>query len=82
MLCHKQGHDKSRTTLNRIETRFKMSERGIRVVSLFKKLKSFFTIPSVPKLDETWWGPANTNTEDETIRPFKVNVPEEVSKYF
>ncbi|XP_045464544.1 juvenile hormone epoxide hydrolase 1-like isoform X1 [Harmonia axyridis] len=42
------------------------------------KFVSFFDVPPVPKLEETWWGPGTKGSEDVGIRPFKITVPDEV----
>ena len=36
-------------------------------------------VPEVPKLKSTWWGPGQPRKVDESIRSFKINVPEEVN---
>lgn len=50
-------------------------------IFIYRKIKKFFAIPNVPKLEETWWASGNKFTEDGTIERFEINVPEEVSKY-
>lgn len=41
--------------------------------------KLLFEIPPLPKLENTWWGPGESGEDDTAIRPFKVNVPDEVN---
>ncbi|XP_030766077.1 juvenile hormone epoxide hydrolase 1-like [Sitophilus oryzae] len=49
---------------------------GLLVIAYFF-LKSS-KIPPVPTIEETWWGPGSPKKEDATIKPFKINVPDEV----
>lgn len=37
-----------------------------------------FSVPPLPELEETWWGPKGD--VDTAIRPFKINISEEVRK--
>lgn len=41
--------------------------------------RTFFEVPSAPTLEETWWGPGQSTKEDTSIKPFKINVGEDVS---
>lgn len=44
----------------------------------YKVHRALFEVPPLPKIEETWWGPGKPGKEDTTIRPFKINVSEEV----
>lgn len=46
---------------------------------VYRKIKNFFTIPDVPKLEDTWWGPGDPQTVDISIKEFKINIAEDVS---
>lgn len=39
-------------------------------------------IPSIPTLEEKWWASGSPQKEDTTIRPFKINISDEVNTYF
>ncbi|KAJ8938571.1 hypothetical protein NQ314_011430 [Rhamnusium bicolor] len=48
---------------------------------LYLKVKSiFYKIPPHPKLEDTWWGPRDQSKEDSSIKPFKINISDEVLK--
>lgn len=36
-------------------------------------------VPPVPTIEEKWWGPGNALKEDSAIKPFKINIPDQVS---
>lgn len=42
------------------------------------QIKGMLDAPEVPKLDEPWWGPGKPGQDDTAIKPFKINVPDEV----
>lgn len=45
------------------------------------QINSLLEVPPVPKLEEVWWGPGGRPAEEDTaIKPFKINVPNEVSE--
>ncbi|XP_044270184.1 juvenile hormone epoxide hydrolase 2-like [Tribolium madens] len=48
------------------------------ILKFVNKIKRFFKIPTVPYLEETWWGPRDKSEEDTSIQPFTVKVPDEV----
>ncbi|KAF7279219.1 hypothetical protein GWI33_007537, partial [Rhynchophorus ferrugineus] len=35
-------------------------------------------LPPVPTIPETYWGPGQPKPDDTTIRPFKIDIPDEV----
>ncbi|CAG9824999.1 unnamed protein product [Phaedon cochleariae] len=46
---------------------------------IFMKVKPLLEVPPVPKIEDTWWGPGQPGKSvDTSIRPFKINVPDEV----
>lgn len=45
---------------------------------VYRKIKFFFEVPAMPKLEQIWWGPGDPKTEDVTIEPFVINVSDEV----
>lgn len=52
---------------------------AIIAVVVYKKIvATFYEIPPVPELHDTWWGPREPSKEDTEIRPFKISVPDEV----
>ncbi|CAH1183115.1 unnamed protein product [Phaedon cochleariae] len=51
---------------------------GLGVVT-FIKVKPLLEVPPVPQMEDTWWGPGQPGKSvDTSIRPFKINVPDEV----
>lgn len=42
------------------------------------KVRSLGDAPPLPKIEDTWWGPADRSTIEHEIRPFKINVPDQV----
>lgn len=34
--------------------------------------------PSVPKIEETWWGPGLPTEQDKSVKPFKINISDKV----
>lgn len=46
------------------------------VVVVYFKLNSY---PEVPVYPDTWWGKGDPSKEDTTIRPFKIDIPKNVS---
>ncbi|EFA00566.1 Juvenile hormone epoxide hydrolase 1-like Protein [Tribolium castaneum] len=44
------------------------------------QISKLFETPPVPKLENTWWGPRDPSKEDTAIKPFKINVSDEVLK--
>lgn len=44
------------------------------------QISKLFDTPPVPKLENTWWGPRDPSKEDTSIKPFKINVSDEVSR--
>ncbi|KAJ8948747.1 hypothetical protein NQ318_017916 [Aromia moschata] len=54
---------------------------GILILSAllyFKVIKPLYDVPPVPQLKETWWGSGDPAQEDTSIRPFKINVSDEI----
>ncbi|CAH1183113.1 unnamed protein product [Phaedon cochleariae] len=48
-------------------------------VLMFTKVRPLLEVPPIPKIEETWWGPGQPGKSvDTSIRPFKINVPDEV----
>ncbi|KAI4471860.1 epoxide hydrolase 1-related [Holotrichia oblita] len=45
------------------------------------KLSQLSTVPPVPKLENEWWASGKPSEIDTSIRPFKINVSQEVSTY-
>lgn len=49
------------------------------LLALYLGGSGFWQSPSVPKLEPQWWGPGQQPAkEDTSIRPFKINVPDDV----
>lgn len=41
----------------------------------------YLTAPvTLPTLQETWWGPGLPTKEDTSIKPFKINISDEVGR--
>ncbi|XP_063219742.1 juvenile hormone epoxide hydrolase 1-like isoform X2 [Bacillus rossius redtenbacheri] len=38
--------------------------------------KTLNTVPSMPKLESKWWGRGQPQRVDQSIRPFKINIPQ------
>ncbi|XP_044269723.1 juvenile hormone epoxide hydrolase 1-like [Tribolium madens] len=38
----------------------------------------YLLTPTIPTLENTWWGSRDPTTEDTSIKPFKINISEEV----
>lgn len=49
-------------------------------VTFYVKIKSIFDPPEKPQVDDIWWGPGDPSKTDTSIRPFKINIPDSVSK--
>lgn len=47
----------------------------------YRTYSCLYSIPPLPELKEIWWGPGDAKSAklDTTIKPFKINVPDEVS---
>lgn len=48
-------------------------------ITVFSKIKSALEYPKKPPLDDIWWGAGEPSKTDKGIRPFKINVQDEVS---
>lgn len=50
------------------------------VITVFAgyKINNLLQPPPPPKLDEPWWGSGDPSKQDTSIRPFQVNVSEQV----
>ncbi|RZC34647.1 juvenile hormone epoxide hydrolase-like protein, partial [Asbolus verrucosus] len=48
------------------------------VLKVVDKFRQLFKIPPLPYLEDTWWGPRNKSEEDESIKPFTINVSDEI----
>ncbi|XP_030760517.1 juvenile hormone epoxide hydrolase 1-like [Sitophilus oryzae] len=35
-------------------------------------------VPPLPQVENTWWGPGSSRKDDVAVRPFKIDIPEEV----
>ncbi|KAF5292135.1 hypothetical protein FQA39_LY14090 [Lamprigera yunnana] len=42
------------------------------------KMNNIFETPPVPNFEQEYWGPGAPSKDDASIRPFKINVPEQV----
>lgn len=52
---------------------------GIVLLSIYVNQGGFWMPTEVPVLEEEWWGPGKAPAKsDESIRPFKVAVPDKV----
>ncbi|KAJ8938570.1 hypothetical protein NQ314_011429 [Rhamnusium bicolor] len=49
-------------------------------VLLYLQVKTIFEVPPLPKLEDTWWGPRAPSREDTAIKPFKINVSDQILK--
>nr|CAD7403396.1 unnamed protein product [Timema poppensis] len=56
-------------------TRTNIGLTAIGIGSLYNKLTS---VPPLPKLESTWWGPGQPHNVDKSIRPFRINISQEV----
>lgn len=50
-------------------------------VSLYFKIKLVFESPAKPIVDDIWWGPGDPSTTDTNIKPFQINVSDDVSNF-
>jgi hypothetical protein len=50
------------------------------ILKLVDKVRKLFKIPPLPYLEDTWWGPRDKSEEDTAIKPFTINVPDEVKR--
>ena len=41
-------------------------------------IAQLFKIPPIPQIKDEWWGEGNPKLQDETIKPFKIEIPNEV----
>lgn len=49
------------------------------LILLLKKIRDYlYRIPPVPQLSNTWWGPGEPVGEDDSVRPFKINISDDV----
>lgn len=48
-------------------------------ITLYAKIKPLLDSPEKPQIDDIWWGPGEPSKTDTSIRPFKIDVPEDVS---
>ncbi|KAJ8985149.1 hypothetical protein NQ317_012801 [Molorchus minor] len=48
------------------------------VLAYLKLVRPLYEVPPLPKLEDTWWGPRDASREDTEIRPFKINVSNEI----
>lgn len=49
-------------------------------ITVFSKIKSALEYPEKPQIEDVWWGAGEPSKTDTSIRPFKINVQDEVSK--
>ncbi len=43
-------------------------------------LAQLFKTPPIPQIKDQWWGEGNPKLQDETIKPFQIDIPDEVSQ--
>lgn len=48
-------------------------------VGVYYKTKQLFSFPKKPIVEDTWWGPGKTSKAESSIKPFKINISEDVS---
>lgn len=48
-------------------------------ISVYFKIKPMFGYPEKPHVSDIWWGPSDLSSIDTSIKPFKINVSNEVS---
>lgn len=46
----------------------------------YKVQNTLYSIPEKPILKDTWWGPGSPKAEDTSIKPFKINISDQVIK--
>nr|CAD7571340.1 unnamed protein product [Timema californicum] len=51
---------------------------GITAISVWYLYKNLTATPPQPNLQSTWWGPGKARKMDESIRPFKINISQEI----
>ncbi|CAG2067874.1 unnamed protein product, partial [Timema podura] len=51
---------------------------AITAISLWYLYQSLTATPPLPNLQSTWWGPGKARKVDESIRPFKINISQEI----
>lgn len=42
------------------------------------KVKDYLYVPPIPAYEEQWWGPGEPHPVNESIRPFRINVSQEI----
>ena len=52
----------------------------LKVVGIGYVVYNLKQVPKLPELKSTWWGPGQPLKVDESIRSFKINIPEDVNK--
>lgn len=48
-------------------------------VTIYFRTKQLFEFTKKPSVEDIWWGPGEPSKANTNIRPFKVNISEEVS---
>lgn len=48
------------------------------IIWVYTKIKFFFEVPCVPKLQQIWWGPGDPKTEVGRIEPFEISISDAV----
>lgn len=48
-------------------------------VVVYLQVSSLYEVPPLPRLEDTWWGPRHPYKEETEIKPFKINISDEVS---
>lgn len=48
-------------------------------MTLYSTMKSMFKYPETPQVENIWWGAGEPSKTDTSIRPFKINVADNVS---
>lgn len=47
-------------------------------VIIYFQLKPIFELPQIPEVEEIWWGRGDPKKTDTKIRPFKIDISDEV----
>lgn len=50
-------------------------------ITLYSKIKPLVNYPEKPQVEDIWWGPGDASKVDTSIKPFKINIPDNVSFY-
>lgn len=47
--------------------------------TLYSKIKPMMNYPERPDIEDIWWGSGDPSKVDTSIKPFKINIPDDVS---